>query len=757
MIGAIAKTELQTLFYSPIAWLVLVIVAVQAGMGFMGNFISIVEYQGQGYNNTGFSLRLLGERGLFGMLKGNMYLYIPLLTMGLLTRELSSGSIKLLYAAPVNNAQIVLGKYIAMLVFCFVLICIPVIYIFFTGFTVEHFEWGAVWSGLLGLYLLMCTYAAVGLFMSSITSYQIVAVICTVTLLGVLQAVGTMWQDVLFVQEITYWLSISSRTDELFKGLICSEDVLYFIIVSALFVTLTILRLRAIRQKMAWTAAWGRYLGVFVVAMLLGFLTTRPHLVSCYDATHTKANTLTPASQAILEKLDGKLTMTAYNNMLDTKNNHLTMPSFRVFDKYRFRLYWRFKPDIKLKYVYYYDTIDDPHLESQYPGLSAREKLKEVVKYWRADTNMFLRPEEIRQMIDLSSEGNRFLRIIERENGQKTVLRTFDDRYSIPSESEISAAMLRLAVEVPLVGFVQGHEGRDYTDPGERGYSRLSGDIRHRYALINNGFDVAGISLTQDVPEDVDILVIADLKSPLDSVEIANLKTYIAKGGDLIVAGDVKRQQKMNPITQILGVTFEEGQLVKPTPYATADLIVPAATGKAKEIAPAFFYEGMRVAMPGCVSLTYSLDAGYEVEPLFVCDSSWIEKGTVNFIDDTVRCDVEAGERMRAHVTAVALSREINGREQKIVVLGDADCLSNGEVGRRRTNILTRNASLIGGMFNWLSDGLAPLDVRRPMSQDNHVNMTIENARLWGIVLKWVFPAILLLAGMFIWIRRKGK
>ena len=214
MIGAIAKTELQTLFYSPIAWLVLVIVAVQAGMGFMGNFISIVEYQGQGYNNTGFSLRLLGEQGLFGMLKGNMYLYIPLLTMGLLTRELSSGSIKLLYAAPVNNAQIVLGKYIAMLVFCFVLICIPVIYIFFTGFTVEHFEWGAVWSGLLGLYLLMCTYAAVGLFMSSITSYQIVAVICTVTLLGVLQAVGTMWQDVLFVQEITYWLSISSRTDE---------------------------------------------------------------------------------------------------------------------------------------------------------------------------------------------------------------------------------------------------------------------------------------------------------------------------------------------------------------------------------------------------------------------------------------------------------------------------------------------------------------------------------------------------------------
>lgn len=114
----------------------------------------------------------------------------------------------------------------------------------------EHFELGAVLAGLTGIYLLICTYSAIGLFMSSISSYQIIAVICTVTTLGVLQVAGTMWQDMEFVQDITYWLSISNRTTELFRGLICSEDILYFIIVSSLFLSLTIARLRVIRQKL---------------------------------------------------------------------------------------------------------------------------------------------------------------------------------------------------------------------------------------------------------------------------------------------------------------------------------------------------------------------------------------------------------------------------------------------------------------------------------------------------------------------------
>ena len=64
--------------------------------------------------------------------------------------------------------------------------------------------------------------------------------------------------------------------------------------------------------------------------------------------------------------------------------------------------------------------------------------------------------------------------------------------------------------------------------------------------------------------------------------------------------------------------------------------------------------------------------------------NGWNELQTVNFIDDTVRLNPESGEIERSYVTALALSRQVGKKEQKIVVLGDADCLSNIELSRGR-------------------------------------------------------------------------
>ena len=95
----IAKMELQTLFYSPIAWLILVIFAFQTVTNFMGNIESYVQSQELGYPVSSITTRLFASPwgGLFTTVQGYLYLYIPLLTMGLMSRELSSGSIKLLY------------------------------------------------------------------------------------------------------------------------------------------------------------------------------------------------------------------------------------------------------------------------------------------------------------------------------------------------------------------------------------------------------------------------------------------------------------------------------------------------------------------------------------------------------------------------------------------------------------------------------------------------------------------------------------
>lgn len=52
--------------------------------------------------------------------------------------------------------------------------------------------------------------------------------------------------------------------------------------------------------------------------------------------------------------------------------------------------------------------------------------------------NMFLTPEQIREKIDLRNEGNHFIRVVERDNGQKSILRLFNDNEKHPSEAEIS-------------------------------------------------------------------------------------------------------------------------------------------------------------------------------------------------------------------------------------------------------------------------------------------------------------------------------
>src|SRR6478735_4666252 len=101
----IARAELQTLFYSPVAWLIIIIFTFQTGMGYTNAMNEWVKYYIQGYKAAGVSLDVFinPSYGLYVSVLSYLYLYIPLLTMGLMSREFASGSIKLLYSSPVTN------------------------------------------------------------------------------------------------------------------------------------------------------------------------------------------------------------------------------------------------------------------------------------------------------------------------------------------------------------------------------------------------------------------------------------------------------------------------------------------------------------------------------------------------------------------------------------------------------------------------------------------------------------------------------
>lgn len=766
----IARTELQLLFYSPIAWLILIVFTIQASLVFTGVLGGFVNFKEMGYNLNGVTLNLYTDpyQGFYARLLGYLYFYIPLLTMGMMSRELSSGSIKLLYSSPISDAQIIFGKFMSIATYALLMTGIVFLFTLYGAFVVDKFDFPATLTGLLGIFLLICAYGAVGLFMSSLTSYQVVSAMGTFAVFAVLNYTSQLWQDVPFVRDIMFWLSISGRTNEFIGGIISSEDLIYFITVIGLFLGLCIFRFRAIRQKTRQSVSLGRYLLVIGSAVLVGYMSSRPALMYFYDATRTKLRTLTKASQDIVSKAEGGLTITTYANALDEDRwLWMGMPRAELDDMRRFREYFRFKPEIKMNYVHYYAKgKNEKSLDQRYPTLNDAARMGKVVQAYGVDSALFSPATEIGSIKEmLAGEQFRYVKVLKRDNGQQSVLRVFNDAMGFPSEAEISAAIKRLVTTLPKVAFVEGHGERDCIKEGDRDYNKFARENTFRYSLINQGFDFEQLSLDKEVPAYVSILVIADVKVAMPESHLKHLEQYIARGGNLLIAAEPKRQGTMNVITELFGVRLMEGRLVKPSKDYQADLMFTRATKEATDLAGAFgsiHRNKQVVVMPSAVGLQYNEAAakGYTAKPLFITDSAgaWNELETVDFVDDSVVLNLAAGETAAADIaTAVALNRKVNGKEQKVIILGDADCISNGELSHMRKDIASANFMLIAGSFNWLSNHEAPVDVSRPPFDDNDIKIGKTAFKISKIAFTGIIPALMVLAYLLIWFRRRRQ
>ncbi|MCQ4874602.1 Gldg family protein [Butyricimonas paravirosa] len=759
MIYKIAKTELQMLFYSPVAWLVLIIFTFQSGLIFTNAIEMVEREQAMGYDPMFISSSLFGR--LFYTVQDYLFLYIPLLTMGLVSRDLAGGTIKLLHSSPMTNTQIILGKFFSMMIFAFLLVGIFVIYVIYSLFMVEHFDVLYILTGILGIYLLICTYASIGLFMSTISSYQIIAAVGTFVLLIFLNFVSSIWQDIDFVRDVTFWLSLRGRAESFTGGLISSEDVVYFIMVPGMFLWFSIIKLSSRVNHSSRGQNAIKYVGVFLVVAFVGYLSSRPHLMGYVDTTRENSRTLTPNSQEIVKKLKGGLTITTYSNLLDD-DFMKAIPRYQNYDKERFQEYIRFKPEIKMEYVYYYDSVQNTRRRGFLADLPMEKRARQIAHSHKIKFSRYLNPEQIKLVIDLTPEDNRFVRQVTRESGEKMFLRQFDDMMRDPSEGEISAAFKRMVMELPTVGFLTGHGERNINLYRDRDYACFARDKRFRHALLNQGFDVTEVILKEDIPALINILVIADMMQPLTENEMKRLERYINRGGNLFIVGDPYSREFMNPLVEPFGVEFTEGILVKPTENFQPDLVMAWPTPGALELS--YFYENMKnwrqcAAMSGAAGLKYSTDKGFNVVPVLQTDTTgvWNEMETTNFIDDTVRFNPSAGEIEQMYTTVLALSRPMGDREQKIVILGDADCISNAELFKSREEIESGNFYIILGSFSWLSDGEAPVDVRRPKSIDNRLFLGKTGVKITDIAFKWFIPIALLIAAIFVAIRRRGR
>jgi len=773
VIFEIAKNELKILFFSPVAWLMLVVFTVQTGLQFADIFNGLISYFSLGHVSEGDLTYQIYSNTFFGFfprVQQYLYLYIPLLTMGIMSRETSSGSIKLLFSSPVTNSQIVTGKYLSLVMFNLLLMLPLLLCVIFGAFTIEAMDIPLALTGILGLYLLACTYSAVGLFMSGLTAHQTVAAIGTFATLAALTYVSQVGQAIPLVRDITYWMGITGRASEFIRGLISSEDFLYFFIISAMFLSLAVLQLKYKRSRSPLLGRMGRYVAVLLIAVFIGYLSSRPSLMVYYDSTRMKSQTLTTPSKDVLAQLKGKMSITTYANMF--ANDYVSvLPQQYNQDMEAYRPYMRFKPDIKMQYEYYYHP--SPGFENtnpQHAQLTSKERAEKLANVYKLNFNRFLTEDKVKEIEGLTEEEYRFTRIIKTADGRTAHLRNYDDMAKKPFESEITAAMKRLIMKPPKVGFLADHQERSIEGRGDTDYHSFAKSLTFRYALVSQGFDTEPVSLVngRKIPDDIDILVIADPKTAYTEPEIAEINRYILSGRNLLIASKPGRTHLLQPLVEPLGVGFIAGTVVQENANFAPDLVFGNISREGAELAKTYAEmsrKNTQITFPGVSGLACQTGKGFTVKPLIVTDSvvtdstrCWNELETKNFNDEVPRFHPDAGEELLVSVPLVlSLEREINERLQRIIVMGSADGISNGEFAVQRMGMETYNYALITESFRWFTQGEFPIDTSREASPDNALRH-VQNAdrKRIKIAFGFVIPSVLALMGLMLIVRRKN-
>ena len=764
----IARAELRNLFYSPIAWLVLILFYFFAAIMFAmpaERYATIQEiYLDEEPAWVGFaqSLCSLMINPIIEKMAEHIYLFIPLLTMGVINREISNGTIKLLYSSPVTTREIVFGKYLGLVLFNMLTLAITAVVMTVAYFNIRGAEFQWFFSVFLGFFLLINSFSAIGLFVSCLTHYQIVAAVFTFAVLFVLNNISAIWQQYDFFRDITYALSMNGKAAFMLRGLITSRDVIYFVLVIILFLGFALIKLKSTQQPQKWTVSFSKYAGLLAIVSLLGYFSSRPGFVAYADVTSNQLNTLHPATQEVIAQLDGSpLTVTLYTNLLG-KSATAGLPQNR--HDYIWNLwesYLRFYPNIEFKYEYYYGVKPgDSSLFRQYPG----KTLKQIVDIYAEMANirpsLFKPFDKIKDQIDLSKEDMGLVMQLEYK-GKKELLRAYRPPEVWPDQENFSGTFKRLLrQEDVLVNFVSGHFERSPLKGTERDYHSHTGVKTSKEALINKGVDIDTVLLNAGIPAKTKLLVIADPRVEYTAEEREHVAKYIREGGNVIFHAEPLKRFILQPLLDSLGVHLDNGIIVSPNehemPHIAINPLTKAGNFMAKEKKMQIFQDygimGAEVQNEGAGNISFKNINGFTVEPVIVQTAqqkTWIENGTL-VVDSAapVFSATEGDIQKDQYVVAVKITRKINNKEQRIVVCYDADMMEPRRMVYSSLNV---------GFYSWGLNNQYPVYTNYPLALDRFLSVNSSFAMKQTMIMVYLVPAIMIIGAIIILVRRKRK
>jgi ABC-type uncharacterized transport system involved in gliding motility auxiliary subunit len=405
-----------------------------------------------------------------------------------------------------------------------------------------------------------------------------------------------------------------------------------------------------------------------------------------FDWTRNSRNSLSEASVTAIGRLQGPVKITAFA----TQRKQLREAIRELLGRYQ-----RHKPDIELEFV-------DPDRE----------------------------PERARQA------GVRFDGQVVLSYGEaREVLTRLD-------EQTITNALVRLGRrgERWLV-FLAGHGERSPERRANFDLSNWAAQLRKR------GFQTHELNLAEQpqIPRNTAALIIAGPRADLLAGEVEAIRRYLEGGGNLLWLADPGPLYGLQPIAEMLGIEFEPGVIVDPgSKTLTGNATAIVVTRYSKHPAVRDFRNV--TLFPNAVGIRLDPPQDWKGVVLFdTRNSAWSETGVLS---GTTRMD--KGEDIAGPLNlAVVLTRARDDGEQRVVVVGDGDFLSNTFLGNGM------NLELGMSIANWVSQDDAYVNIPVRVNADRTIMLTQTSRLLIGAGFLFVLPLLFAASGTFVWLRRR--
>lgn len=303
---AIFRKELNSYFGSPMALI------------FIGVFLATTLFTFF-WADAFFARGISDVRPMFRWMPVLLIFLTAALTMRQWSEEQQTGTLEMLLTLPAPILQLVLGKFLAVLA----LVAVALAMTLFLPVSVAilgNLDWGPVVGGYLAALLLAAAYTALGLFLSSRTDNQIVALILTVLVGGLLYLVGSSTMTGFVGDSVAEWLralGAGSRFESIERGVVDLRDLVYYLSLAGIFLTLNVLSLeskRWSRGEQSRPYRQGLMLTAALVALNLLLLNVWLHPLNRarVDITSQREYSLSPTTRDLLGSLQEPLLIRGY-------------------------------------------------------------------------------------------------------------------------------------------------------------------------------------------------------------------------------------------------------------------------------------------------------------------------------------------------------------------------------------------------------------------------------------------------------------